>query len=291
MVMDMAEMITDRINVQDSGRRQTLKAALAQFDIVPGNVAHNENVAETLIRKSAELGAELVVLPELWNIGYDLKNLPTLAQDMRGSSVRMLARLAKEYGIYIFGGTIGEKKGGKFFNTMLVFNDDGEIISKYRKLHLFPNGLEEDKFFTAGDEWGLVETPWGTFGLAVCYDLRVPVTIQNLALRGADTIVVPAQWPTVRADHWYMLNQARAIDHQLFMLSCNRTGKDKSGKYPGCSVAVDPLGKVLTGGWEASEPGVLLAELDYSVLPHIRGSIPVYKDRMRIMDEIDDSQL
>ena len=151
--------------------------------------------------------------------------------------------------------------------------------------------MKEPEYFMPGDEWGLVETPWGLFGLAICYDLRFPATIQNLTLRGANTLIVPAQWPTIRAKHWLMLNQARAIDHQIFVLACNRTGHDHSGKYPGWSVAVDPLGEILCGGKEATSAGILLADLDYTVLPKIRSSIPVYDNRLRILDEIDDSQL
>lgn len=271
---------------------KNFRAALVQFDIRPSQVHLNESTAAELIAKSAELGADVVVLPELWNVGYDLERLPQLAQNIpNGSSTQMLCNLAKQYGIYIFGGTIAEQKGDKFYNTALVINDMGEIICKYRKLHLFPKGLREQDYFTPGDEWGLVETPWGLFGVAVCYDLRFPATIQNLTLRGANTIIVPAQWPTVRADHWLMLNQARAIDNQVFVLGCNRTGRDASGKYPGWSVAVDPLGHVLAGGKEAESPGVLLADIDYGQMSKIRSAIPVYNDRLRIVDEIDDSIL
>ena len=272
-------------------RRDTLKAALVQFDIRPGEVALNEATAERLLDECAACGAELAVLPELWNVGYDLPRLPELAQDLRGSSARLLARLARKHGMYIFGGTIAEKRGGRFYNTALIYNDKGELIQKYRKIHLFPNGLEEDKYFEPGDEWCLVDTPWGRFGVAVCYDLRFQATIQNLALRGAETLVVCAQWPTVRMDHWYLLSQARAVENQMFVLACNRTGSDRSGKYPGCSLAADALGKVLCGGPEASGQGILLADFDYSRLDKIRSSIPVYRDRKPILDELDDSQL
>ncbi len=272
--------------------KQLLRAALLQFDIRPGEVQHKENTAAALLDEAAACGAQLVLLPELWNMGYDLTHLPELAQNLRqGSSARLLMRKAKEYGMYIFGGTIAEKRGDTFYNTALVIDDKGEIIYKYRKLHLFPNGLQEPDYFAPGDEWGLVETPWGLFGLAICYDLRFPATIQNLTLRGANTLIVPAQWPTIRAEHWLLLNQARAIDHQVFLLACNRTGKDHSGKYPGWSMALNPLGEFICGGREATEQGILLADFDYSCLPKIRASIPVYDDRLRILDEIDDSQL
>ncbi len=278
--------------MQENFNKHSLRAALLQFDVRPGEVQHNEAVISALLDESKACGAQLVVLPELWNVGYDLPHLPQLAQNLRqGSSARLLMRKAKEHDMYIFGGTIAEKKGDSFFNTALVIDNNGEIIYKYRKLHLFPNGLKEPEYFMPGDEWGLVETPWGLFGLAICYDLRFPATIQNLTLRGANTLIVPAQWPTIRAKHWLILNQARAIDHQIFVLACNRTGHDHSGKYPGWSVAVDPLGEILCGGKEATSAGILLADLDYTVLPKIRSSIPVYDNRLRILDEIDDSQL
>lgn len=267
------------------------KAALVQFDVLPGQTALNEAAVERLIIKSAELGADMVVLPELWNVGYELGRLDVLAQDMGGSSVKLLARLAKEYGIFIFGGSIAEVKNGRYYNTAPVFNQKGELVHKYRKLHLFPLGLEEDKFFTAGDEWGLVDTPWGRFGLALCYDLRFPALIENLSLRGAQAIVVPAQWPTLRVNHWMLLNQARAVENQAFVLACNRTGKDRSGKYPGCSMLIDPFGDVVSGGIEATHPGVLLGELNLELLRKSRGGIPFYSARRRIIDEIDDTQI
>ena len=266
------------------------KAALVQFDILPGQTALNEAAAERLIVKSAELGADMVVLPELWNVGYDLPQLGNLAQDMGGSSIKLLSRLARENNIFIFGGSIAEIKNGRYYNTAPVFNQKGDLIHKYRKLHLFPLGLEEDKYFTAGDEWGLVDTPWGTFGVALCYDLRFPALLENLALRGAQALVIPAQWPTIRINHWLLLNQARAIENQAFVLACNRTGKDKSGKYSGCSMLVDPFGGIISGGAEANHPGVLLGELDFGLLPKCRRGIPFYSDRRRIIDEIDDSQ-
>lgn len=268
------------------------RAAVVQFDIRPGQVGLNESTAAKLIGEAAQSGADLVVLPELWNVGYELERLPQLAQSLtKSSSAQLLCRLAKEYGMYIFGGTIAELKGGNFYNTALVINDKGEIIYKYRKLHLFPKGLKEQDYFTPGDSWGLVDTPWGRFGLAICYDLRFPATIQNLTLRGANTIIVSAQWPTVRADHWLLLNQARAVDNQVFVLGCNRTGRDASGSYPGWSVIVDPLGHMLAGGREAEDSGIILADIDYSQMPRIRQGIPVYNDRLRILDEIDDSML
>lgn len=268
-----------------------MRIALIQFDIIPGDVKFNEVTVEKLIDLCAEQNVDAVVLPELWNCGYDLENLDRHAQTTAGSSVKLMSALAKKHGIYIFGGSIAEKKGDKYYNTMFVFNDQGEIISKYRKIHLFPLFLEEQKYFAAGDEWGFVDTPWGKFGLMLCYDLRFTELARNLALRGANAIIVPAQWPKPRIEHWHALNVSRAIESQIFVFANNRTGKDQSGKYVGCSMAVDPLGNVLAGGLEAKDAGIIIADCDFDQIADVRKRIPVYDDRVNILDEIDNSLL
>lgn len=268
-----------------------MKIALIQFDIIPGDILYNEATVEKLVEQCAAQKVDAVVLPELWNCGYDLKNLEKNAQTITGSSVKLMARLAKKFGMYIFGGSIAEKKAGKYYNTMFVFNEKGDIIEKYRKIHLFPLVLEEQKYFEAGDEWGMVDTPWGKFGLMLCYDLRFTELARNLALRGAKALIIPAQWPKPRIGHWHTLNVARAIENQLFIFATNRTGKDLSGKYVGCSMIVDPLGEVLAGGLEAKDAGIIIADCDFSQIEDIRRSIPVYNDRANLLDEIDNSLL
>lgn len=266
-----------------------MKIALIQFDIIPGDIKFNEVTVEKLIDQCALQQVDAVVLPELWNCGYDLENLDKHAQTMTGSSVKLMASLAKKHGIYIFGGSIAEKKGNKYYNTMFVFNDKGDIIHKYRKIHLFPLVLEEQKYFTAGDEWGMVDTPWGKFGLMLCYDLRFTEQARNLALRGCKALIVPAQWPKPRVGHWHALSISRAIESQIFVFANNRTGKDASGRYVGCSMAVDPLGEVLAGGLEAKDAGIIIADCDFEKIDEIRRKIPVYDDRLNILDEIDNS--
>lgn len=268
-----------------------MKIALIQFDIIPGDIRFNEVTVEKLVDLCAAQNVDAVALPELWNCGYDLENLAEYAQTITGSSVKLMSKLAKKHGIYLFGGSIAEKKGDNYFNTMFVFNDKGDIITKYRKIHLFPLVLEEQKYFTAGDEWGFADTPWGKFGLMLCYDLRFTEQARNLALRGAKAIIVPAQWPKPRIEHWHALSISRAIESQLFVFSVNRTGKDQSGKYVGCSMAVDPLGNVLAGGLEAKDAGIIIAECDFNKIDEVRQRIPVYDDRVNILDEIDNSLL
>jgi len=267
-----------------------MRVALIQFDVKPNDIKHNESVVREMITHCAGK-ADVVVLPELWNCGYDLKELPNNAQTLRGSSVSMLQKLAKEHGLWIFGGTIGEKKGNVFYNTMPIINSDGEIVEKYRKIHLYPYALHEEEYFEAGDEWCLVDTPWGRIGTMICYDLRFPELARNLTLRGAKTIIMCAQWPKARIEQYRCLVQARAIENQIYMCSCNRTGKDSSGTYNGNSMVAFSYGDVLVGGAEATEQGILLAELDYEELENRRNLLLDYTNRRSILDEIDDSQI
>lgn len=123
-----------------------IKVGIIQFPILPGEIGINEKNARDLVKKAAQAGAELVVLPELWNCGYDLAHLNKLAQNMHGSSVSLLRSLAQEYKIFIFGGSIGEKKNGSYYNTAVALDARGFVAGKYRKIHLFPLGLEEDKY-------------------------------------------------------------------------------------------------------------------------------------------------
>lgn len=266
-----------------------MRASVIQFDVRPGEITVNEEQAAEYIAKAAEAGAEVVTLPELWNCGYQLADLHTLAQNMRGSSIRLLQKYAKKYGIFIFGGSIAEKKEKHFYNTAVAINAQGDIIAKYRKAHLFPYGLEEEKFFAPGNEWVLADTPWGKAGMMICYDLRFPEFVRNLVLRGAKFLVAPAQWPGVRLENWLVLAQARAIENQVFMLATNRTGTDPSGKYDGGSLIVSPWGDVLARGY--SEAGAYTADLDFSIIEHAKSRIPSLECRRRILDEIDDSQI
>ena len=133
--------------------------------------------------------------------------------------------------------------------------------------------------------------PWGPFGLMICYDLRFPELARNLTLRGAKAIIIPAQWPKSRINQWRVLLSARAIENQVFVCGANRNGKDISGSYIGNSMIVDPIGTILAGGEEATEPGILIAELDFAYLEECRETLLHYGQRRSILDEIDDSQI
>jgi predicted amidohydrolase len=137
--------------------------------------------------------------------------------------------------------------------------------------------MGEDRWLRAGDRLCLAQTPWGAAGLAICYDLRVPELFRAYALQGAVLILLVAQWPAARQDHWRTLIRARAIENQLFVAAVNRTGTSKDEAFGGGSLVVDPWGAVVA---EAGDQETLLsAEIDLERVAQVRRQMPVLQDR------------
>jgi len=267
---------------------ENVRVASVQFDVVLGDAEANQQKAAALVEEAAVKGAQIVLLPELWNCGYFLDELPRLAEGKNGKSIALIRKLAAKYKIYIFAGSIAEKKDGKYYNTSYAINDRGDIIAKYRKAHLFSLGLREKEYFTPGDDWVIVDIPFMRVGMLICYDLRFPEYCRNLALRGADLFVVPAQWPKSRLIDWRLFCKVRAIENQCFLISANRTGEDDFA-YPGSSMIISPRGDMIAEAGE--EEGLIIGDLDLALLQSTREKIPMLLDRRRILDEVDDSQV
>ena len=266
-----------------------IKLALIQGNIALGDVTANEKKFQELMSRSLEDNVDFIVLPELWNSGYDLNNIQELAQKEKGSSMSLLKEFAAQHSVNIVGGSVAERQAGKFYNMSPLINRRGRITEKYRKAHLFPLVLEENKYFTAGDKWGLAEADDIPIGLMLCYDLRFPEFCRNLVLRGAEIIFVPAEWPRERMKHWRSLLISRAIENQVFLVGVNRVGSDDSSSYGGGSLVVDPYGNILAEGGEDEE--VIIAEIELDLITEFRKRIPALGDRMNILDEIDNSYM
>lgn len=249
--------------------------ALAQMDIQFGlpsaNLARVRQVATTAVGQ----GATLLVLPELWATGYDLQHAHTLA-DLPGTGIFAdLATLAREQQIAIAGSTLA-RRTDRPTNTATVYSADGHLLATYDKLHLF-GLMHEDNYLAAGTALSVFDAPWGRSALAICYDLRFPELFRTYALRGAQLIIIPAEWPLPRLEHWRTLLRARAIENQCFVIGVNRVGTDPQNTFAGHSLVVDPWGEILVEG--GTEPELLYATLDLSLTETIRARIPVFADR------------
>lgn len=253
-----------------------MKIGCIQLNVAYGDPDKNYENVEKFIRKAAEQGAELVVLPEMWNTGYALDQLDQIA-DVEGQRTKeFFSKLAKELNLHIVGGSVATKKGNDFYNTMYTFSNEGAQVGEYDKAHLF-RLMNEHLYLQAGDTNNRFQLGDIDGAGVICYDIRFPEWLRSHALDGAKVLFVPAQWPTSRIDHWKILLQARAIENQAFVIAVNRLGSDPNNDFNGQSMIIEPWGNVLWTGSEQEELAVI--DVDFSIVHEIRKRIPVYDDR------------
>jgi predicted amidohydrolase len=253
-----------------------LRVSIIQMDIQFGEVSANRERAEKLIRQAASAGTDLVLLPELWTTAYDLERIDQLSDSNGQQTIEQMARLAKELNIHILAGSVADKRNGQVYNTTYLFNRQGEPVTSYSKLHLF-RLMDEEKYLQAGSGAGQIEVDGMTCGTMICYDLRFPELSRQLALSGAKVLFIPAEWPHPRLHHWRTLQMARAIENQMYVISCNRVGKVGETEFFGHSMAVDPWGEILL---EADDrEGIHHVEIDLSLVDEVRKRIPIFEDR------------
>lgn len=253
--------------------KRELKAAAIQFNIrladIDTNVAH---VRQALARVAGQ-GCRLAVLPEMWSTGFAYKELNELAR-RTPETVEEMGRLSREFDLVLVG-SLPEPDGDHVCNTAYVL-DRGRLAGKYRKIHLF-SLMNEDRAFTGGNQWLVVDTSVGRIGVFICYDLRFPELARRLAVEGAEILVVPGEWPKPREEHWRALLKARAIENQLFVIASNCCGVVGKLDFFGSSLIIGPKGEFLAeGGYEATE---LTATLDFEELATWRQQISCFADR------------
>lgn len=267
---------------------KSMLAAVVQMTSGPV-LARNLARAAELIAHAAGMGAELVALPENFALMRE-DGAPSPnphAQDVpEGEVVRFLREQARSRGILLAGGTFPERIEGdaRVFNTSLVIDRTGELIARYRKIHLFdvdlPGAvLRESASVAPGSEIVVAKLPDCTLGLSVCYDVRFPELYRALVDRGATVLLVPAAFtvPTGR-DHWEVLLRARAIESQCFVIAAAQWGEHTPTRRSyGRAQVIDPWGTVLCTVPDGE--GVALAELDFARLEDVRRRLPSLRHR------------
>ncbi|MFQ5975227.1 MAG: nitrilase-related carbon-nitrogen hydrolase [Candidatus Hydrothermarchaeales archaeon] len=245
-----------------------MKIDLAQIDIKLGIKDKNLARAIGIIQGSQ---ADLILFPELFTTGFDFDNLSQLSERVPGETTERIAAICDGT---LFGGTILEKDGNKIYNTFVLINEDGVMV-KYRKIHPF---REEKKHFNSGRELKVIETNFGRVALATCFDVRFPELFKEFMRRMADIVLVSAEFPDPREDHWKTLLRARAIENQCFVIATNRVGKDAKQTYFGGSIVIDPWGEIVVSG--GREESILKAEVDITKVAEVRSSFPVLDDAL-----------
>ena len=264
-----------------------MRAGLVQLNSTE-DVARNLEAADRLVREAAGQGAQLVVLPEKWNLLGRSERMAAGAEPLDGESIGWARAAARELGIDLVAGSILERVPGqdKRSNTSVHVGPDGELQAVYRKIHMFDVEVDgvvyaESANEQPGDEVVLSDLADGArLGMSVCYDLRFPELYRALADGGAQVIVVPSAFTLATTrDHWEVLVRARAIENQCFVVAPNQIGEHSPGQRSGGrSAIVDPWGLVLAVAPDRET--TVVADLDFELLEEVRGRLPSLAHRV-----------
>jgi predicted amidohydrolase len=252
-----------------------LNIALAQAEFTPGGLDKNRKKAQKMIEEAALQGADLILLPELWSSGYDLENCSAYGSDLESGWFAWMQSKAVENRLAV-GGSLIEEQHGRFYNTFTVFDHSGSLLGAYRKIHLFEL-LNEKDYLDPGNEMVTFEYRSTKIGLAICYDLRFPELFRAYATDQVELVLLVAEWPERRVEHWNLLIRARAIENQCYVAAVNKTGESYGESLGGSSVIIDPMGEVVIQGNKSEE--LLIAEVNLSDVTKIRRWMPVLKDQ------------
>lgn len=257
---------------------QLLNIALIQMDIQIGEPDTNFAQLEKLLHQavSGDQKPDVIVFPEMWNTGYALTEIQQLADPNGVRTKAFLSDFARTHRVNIIGGSIADKRDDRVLNTIYAFDREGAETAEYSKIHLF-RLMDEEKFLHSGDQLGRFELEGVPAGAMICYDIRFPELARKLALDGARILFVPAEWPHPRLHHWRTLLMARAIENQMYVVSCNRVGTSGTTNFFGHSMVIDPWGEVLVEGDESE--AILHATIDLTEVVRVRAKIPVFEDR------------
>ena len=255
------------------------------------DLGKNLERASELVTRAAEMGAELVALPENFAfIGESDEQKRELAEDLAagdGPIVKTMAGLARDRGVFVLAGGMPEKSGepARPFNTSVLFAPNGAQLARYRKVHLFdvdlPDGtsLKESSACQPGEDAVVTEVRGKKLGMTICYDVRFPELYRRLVDQGALIVTVPAAFTlTTGKDHWTTLLRARAIEDQVFVIAPAQHGKHPRGRVTyGKSAIIDPWGDVLAQCGEGE--GVAIATLDFAYQERVRAALPSLRHR------------
>lgn len=258
------------------------------------DVAQNLTHIDALMPEIAQTRPDLFVLPEAFaflssNLMAQQPHVELLG-DVQAPLQSACARWARKLNTYLIAGSLPLKIGQHVYATLCVFDPQGQLVSYYRKMHLFsvttPTGVSyrEDAFFSSGSVPVLWHSPWGAIGLAICYDLRFPAMFRYYAQAGARLMLLPSAFTAETGEaHWHSLIRARAIETQSFWLAVNQVGQHDEGLQSyGHSLLADPWGRVLQDSLLAQ--GVFSAEIDLTQAEALRHQFPVLKARFNGLD-------
>ena len=274
-----------------------INIALCQMNVVD-NKGENIRKAIQMIKESKKQGADLAVLPEMFNCPYENEKFIEYAEELNGSqTLEKIANIAKEENIHVLAGSIPElEEDGEgiqsIYNTAVLFDNKGKLLGKHRKMHLFDIDVKGKIYFkesdtlSAGNDFTVIETELTTIGIGICYDVRFVELSRIMALNGTQILIFPGAFNlTTGPAHWEILFRSRALDNQVYAIGvAPALDKDASYNSFGHSIAVNPWGEIIE---ELDyEEGLKIVEIDLDEIKRIREEIPILKNRRTDLYEI-----
>lgn len=257
----------------DLAKERKLKVAVAQPEVMQGDVKANLDKAVKMIKEAADNKADIICFPELYHQGYHLEaeELQLLAETQDGEMVKALSKVAKENEIYVIVGyaEADEEIPGRMFNSAILISDEGEVIGNMRKVNAW--GQEKLKF-REGNDFPVYDTPIGKIGLMICYDVEMPEPARILALKGAEIVFVPVVWSDPAEDRWHIFVPANALFNVYFMAGSNTCGHNTCG----ASMIVHPSGKILAQAGRNEE--IIYSDIDLQDVVKERARLPYLND-------------
>lgn len=264
-----------------------MKLALAQLDIAEAAPETNRRRAVEAIEEAAARGADLVALPELWNVGFfAFDTYEDLAEPLDGPSLSLVRETAAANGVGLLAGSIVEDLAESeadgpaetgLSNTTVLYDRDGSRLATYRKQHLFGYESAENQLLVPGTSLGVASFEGFTVGMTTCYDLRFPELYRELLDQGVTLVLVPSAWPYPRVEHWKTLPQARAVENLFYVATVNGASTFDAATLLGRSTVYDPWGTELASSGD--EPTLVFADLDPERVTAVREEFPAIDDR------------
>ncbi|WP_415381830.1 nitrilase-related carbon-nitrogen hydrolase [Halosimplex sp. TS25] len=269
-----------------------MRLALAQLRIERGAVEDNVERARSAVADAAAAGADLVALPEIFNVGYFAFDLyERRAESVTGPTVSALAESAREHGVGVLAGSIVEDLAASreagvetpapegYANASVFLDRDGERRAVYRKQHLFGYGSAEQELLVPGESLPTVAFDDHVVGMTTCYDLRFPSLYRDLADAGATLVLVPSAWPYPRVEHWRLFPRTRAVENLCYVGAVNGVGTFDESTLLGRSGVYDPWGTTVAS--TGDESTLLTADVDRDRVEEVRSDFPALDDRRR----------
>lgn len=268
-----------------------LKLALCQMNVIDDK-EENLKKASSMIANASEK-ADFIVLPEMFNCPYSNDKFIEYCEEEDNSyTLNVVSKLAKSNGVYILAGSLPEKDHDKLYNTSYLFNEQGNIIAKHRKMHLFDIDVKdkitfkESDVLTSGDNFTIAETDFGKIGIGICYDIRFPELARIMVENGALILFYPGAFNmTTGPAHWELLFRARALDNQVYCIGVAPALNENASYHSfGHSIATNPWGEVIAEADEKEE--IIYCEIDLDEIKKIREELPLLKNKREDLYEV-----